>query len=89
MPRQRLNYLLETGPGILRERDAATCGHCQRQMILTPSPGEGVVLRVEPKCSGCGKFVCEECKRIAGCDTWERKMERQEARAKLLRAMEG
>jgi hypothetical protein len=87
--RQRWNYLVETGPfGVVREADLATCGHCNRQVVLTPEPGEGVICRVDPKCWSCQKVVCEECKRsLEPCKTWERRMEEQESHARLRRAI--
>lgn len=78
-------YLLEQGPGgVVREADSSTCGHCQRVTFLRPQPS-GVVVR-PARCGCCQAAVCEECYG-KGCDPWEKQMERQEARARMLRAI--
>lgn len=86
---QRLNYLVEQGPGILREQDLASCGHCQFQMQVQPATNGQVISRVLPPCHGCGKYICGECKKLGRCDPWEKKMERMEAREQLRKAILG
>lgn len=88
---RRFNYLIETGPtGTVREADFATCGHCQYQMQVQPPKDARIVVRVDPPCSGCGKYICHVCKAQGGpCKTWERKMEEAEKRARLRAAVEG
>jgi hypothetical protein len=83
MPTPHRGYLLVAGPqGVERERDTATCGHCQHVMQLPPPKDGRIIVRVDPPCNGCGKFICSEC-RGKGCDPWEEQMRRQEARFRL------
>jgi len=85
---QKANYLIVTGPnGIEDEADLYCCSHCQRQMRVKPAAHGQVISRVLPPCLGCGKFICGECKALGGCDVWEKKMERSEARYALRKSM--
>lgn len=90
-------YLVETDRDsgkVVRANDTATCGHCGLPMVLPPSKSAQVVVRVDAPCSGCRKFVCGQCKaegakRVVSCITWEKTMERIEARDKLIRSILG
>jgi hypothetical protein len=82
---RRFGYLVEQGPGILRETDTSTCGHCQRVMMVRPSTDGRIIVRVLPPCPGCGKFICDVCVKQGFCDPWEKQMERMEARDRMLR----
>jgi hypothetical protein len=86
---QKLNYVVEKGPGILREQDLASCGHCQMQMAVKPATHGQIISRLLPPCHGCGKFICNVCMAAQRCDPWEKKMERAEAKARLRSAILG
>lgn len=83
---RRFNYAVEMGPGIHREMDLASCGHCQHQMMVPPSKDGRIIVRVAPTCSGCGKFICNECYG-KGCEPWEKQMEKMEARERMLNSI--
>lgn len=83
---RHFGYLIEQGPeGILQEYDVATCAHCQFQMMIKPSTDGKIIVRVDPPCWGCKKHICQQCKEKGGCDPWEKQMERQESRARMLK----
>lgn len=85
---QRFNYVIVQGPGgIEDEADLATCGHCQAQMRVPPAKDGHVISRVLPPCTGCGKFICGECKAKERCEPWEKQMERSERRYALRKSL--
>ena len=87
---RRFGYLIEQGPGgVANECDTATCGHCQFVMQLPPAPHGQVIVRVASPCGMCGKFICDRCHAKGECVPWEKEMERREARARMLRTIEG
>lgn len=75
--------------GSVRRGETFTCSHCN-------SPEEfkddrGTKFEAPALCSKCGpKMICKRCARIVDltgkCVVWEKRMERIEARAKLLKA---
>ncbi len=85
---QRFNYYCETGPGgIIAEHDMVTCGHCQAQMIVPPSKKGQVIVRIASPCGGCHKFICNVCQAKGGCHPFEKWLEAQERRGKMLAAI--
>lgn len=78
------------------ERDTASCCHCNA--IIFVKPGTGATVYVEPQrqgpdkeepgasCYRCMKAVCLACHAKGRCLPFERKIERQEARGRMLRA---
>lgn len=82
---RRFGYLVEQGPGLLKENDTATCGHCQFVMVLPPAPQGKIIVRVASPCGMCGKFICDRCKAKGICDPWEKQMERMERADALAR----
>lgn len=84
---QRLNEVQVTGPTGTVVTPLATCGHCQYQLAIEPSRSAHIIVRIAAPCGGCGKYLCGPCRATGGCDPWEKKMERMEARDRLLRAM--
>ncbi len=88
-PARHFSYLVEkdrySGKAV-HEADTATCRHCSHVMVLPPAKDGHIIVRVQP-CSICGGFICNECQKKGGCDPWEKWMEREEARARLHRAI--
>ena len=92
-------YLLVSGPGEHIEYDTITCSHCNGVVIVKPGTAATTYLikdqfsgltNEEPgaACRVCMKAVCLRCcDSTGGCVVWERKMERMEARARLLRSV--
>jgi hypothetical protein len=87
--RQPQGYTIVTGPGPgAGERDTFTCAHCNRVKVVKP------MMRAEDMggiCHLCGdknrpSFICELCLG-KGCDPFEKKMKRWEARDRLIREM--
>lgn len=74
-----------SGPwGETTELPTFTCGHCQNvrrvQPMCDPADLGGL-------CKICMRVVCEFCVG-KGCDPFEKKLERQEARGRALRWMD-
>ena len=83
---QGYSTLFEPGRPV-QETDTFTCGHCQ--CIVTVPP------RTDPAnlgglCKLCDKLICPHCyqHQMKGnpCVTWEKRMERAEARDRFLRS---
>ena len=90
-------YFLSTDPDPTKskgqqaavERDTFTCGHCNTIVFVKPlcsaneMPG-GL-------CWGCRRFICDPCEaeriKTNTCDVIEKKLERWEARNRLLSAV--
>jgi len=84
----------------LAEADTITCGHCQRVVFIKPGLGATVYLIYSPTtglwteeagagCHVCGSPVCLSCHDKRTCTPWEKQMEAQEQRARLLTAVLG
>lgn len=82
---QKKGYASITTPdGRVREADTFTCGHCQRIVHVKAgaSPYE-----MGGACSICGTLVCPKCVG-QGCDPFEEKLKRMEARMDAQRSYE-
>lgn len=83
MPRRgHLGYVWIGQEKGARERDIAGCGHCQKQMDVTP--GQSGVSASVDMCRACMRFVCPDCNlalQSGTCTTWERAFEKMEQRA--------
>jgi hypothetical protein len=80
-------YAIRTDPVLgISETDTRTCGHCQRVDAIKPfcDPAE-----VGGLCYVCNRYICLRCHGLATCDPIERKLERNEARGRLLRDITG
>ena len=68
-------YEIETGPGLIRESDTATCQHCNRVFYVKPlcDPADAGGL-----CKSCMGLICPACVDLGGCDPTEKKIERIE-----------
>lgn len=77
-------YLVVIGQEKKAEADTFTCCHCQRVVLVKPKapPAE-----CGGWCGRCAKLICGPCAARPGCDPFERKLERVEARARLLAAL--
>lgn len=84
MPSQRLTgYVRITGPDGTREHETFTCAHCQRIVHVPPRADPASMGGV---CKQCMGLICPACAARGRCDPFERKLEREEARARLLRS---
>jgi hypothetical protein len=80
-------YAIRTDPVLgISETDTRTCGHCQKVDAIRPfcDPAE-----VGGLCYVCNRYICLRCHGLATCDPIERKLERNEARGRLLRDITG
>jgi hypothetical protein len=77
-------YAVITDPDApVREIDTFTCGHCNRVVHVPP--------RCDPatlggQCKMCMTLICPACAGKPGCDPFEKKLERMEARGRALRS---
>lgn len=68
--------------GIRKERDTATCFHCNRVVHIRP--------KMDPAdmgglCKLCMKFICPKCVGF-GCTPFEKKLEAWESRDRAIRS---
>lgn len=80
-----LGYLVQENvdTGKREETDTFTCGHCNK-MVLIKAKRAVIAIR---KCGGCQRHVCAACHGMAKCDVIEKKLERIEARDRLLKVL--
>jgi len=81
-------YVVSTGPEGTVERDTLRCCHCQRHIIVPPGPpkpGE----ELYGVCRQCHSITCPPCAALGTCTPWEKQLERQEARGRMLKAILG
>lgn len=84
--RQR-GYEVVTGPDGRRvEQETFTCGHCSQIVTV---PNRAAADEVGGFCRVCMSMVCPGCLATDRCDPYERKLERIEARERLLRSVLG
>lgn len=69
--------------GIVVEVYASTCAHCQH---ITEFPSLKAMTDHVDVCRSCMRLICLRCVGKP-CRPWEREMERQEARGRMLRDM--
>ena len=80
-PRQ---YAVLTEPLGHQEFESQTCNHCnaavvaESQQRFRNAEGLGDLGRV---CAVCGKWICDRCLTIGGCDPWKQQMKRMEGEA--------
>lgn len=68
----------------VQEQDSFTCGHCSKVVFVGPGQkGEDV----GGLCKCCMNLICGPCVDLMVCDVFERKLERAEARDRMLRQM--
>lgn len=72
--------------GSMVERDSFTCCHCQRVVFVAPKAAPA-------DCGGwcfrCGKPQCPSCVADGRCTPFEKRLERAEARGRMLAAITG
>jgi hypothetical protein len=74
-------YAITTEPGKPDvEEDTITCGHCNGISFVPAG------CQPADTCRMCMRYICEACVKLARCDPFEKKLERIEARDRLLRA---
>ena len=69
--------------GVRQEADTFTCHHCNTIVVVKP--------KCDPcdlggMCRICEKMICPSCVDIGKCDPFEKKLERIEARDRILRS---
>jgi hypothetical protein len=78
-------YAIRTDPLLgVSETDTRTCGHCQRVDAIKPFCDPASVGGL---CYCCNRYICVKCHHLAVCDVIEKKLERSEARGRLLASM--
>lgn len=81
--RKAQGYAVLFGPNdSTRECDTFTCAHCQFVVFVKPKcdPSEAGGF-----CRLCFKHICGPCADKGACDPFEKKLERMEARGRLMR----
>lgn len=76
-------YAVSIGDDGVKEFDTFTCCHCSVIVFLKPNSDPGGFCRL------CMKPACAKCADTGKCDPFEKKLEREERRAQLMRAMKG
>lgn len=84
---RHFGYLMEMGPHGLREADTSTCGHCNRVTQVPPAKNGQVIVRLAAPCGGCHRLVCQECAAAGVCRPFEKWLEEQERRERMLGAL--
>lgn len=69
--------------GVTKEKDTITCAHCGKLVFVDPPPAPppGGFCRVEMK------PVCGPCADLGRCTPFEKKLEEQERRGRMLAAI--
>ena len=70
--------LVDPATPVAQEWDTITCWHCQRIVFLKKDPGAW--------CMRCMRAICVTCDNGA-CVPFEKRLERQEQRGRMLRQM--
>jgi hypothetical protein len=83
-PGRARGYYRETGPEGTVEHETFTCAHCQRLVKCSVPPNPDID---GWNCRQCFARICRYCASKQVCDPFERKLERIEARASLLKAV--
>ncbi len=81
--RQTASYSILTGPddAVLEEFDLAQCCHCGLHFRIRPGSG-----MTRGWCTMCGQITCGSI-RCQSCEPFEKKLQREWARARLLQAL--
>lgn len=80
-------YLAVFNPdGSKEEHDSFTCAHCQRVVLVRTKASAA---ECGGWCGRCAKPICPACAQKQGCTPFEKKLERIEARGRLLQAVTG
>jgi len=79
----RHGVLITSGPDGVIEEDTFACGHCGCIVTVKPmcDPAD-----MGGRCTCCDSLICKHCV-DKGCDPMEKKLDRWEARARLLESM--
>jgi hypothetical protein len=64
------------------ERDTFTCFHCNTIVLIEPPPAPPV----GGFCRLCMRDICTKCTDYGACTPFEKKLEKMEARERLLKA---
>lgn len=67
-----------------KERDTFTCCHCNKIVFIEPKADPSTLGGF---CRLCMKGVCPTCHNKGTCTPFEKKMEKDEARARLLKSI--
>lgn len=66
------------------ETDTFTCGHCQK---IVPVPPRCDPADLGGLCKVCMRLVCPVCHGQGSCTPFEKRIEQQEAKGRMLRSM--
>jgi hypothetical protein len=78
-------YALWTDPsGVAQERDTFTCAHCNSVVFVEPAKDPA---SLGGFCRLCMKNVCAKCADAGKCEPFEKKLEKMEARSRLLKSI--
>ena len=83
---RQYGYVVTVGPDVQNgkvEQDLFTCGHCQK--VVTFEPGQ-MPEDAGGMCKQCSRLICKGCYFKQGCDVFEKKLDRMEARLDFLRS---
>jgi hypothetical protein len=70
----------------IQESDTFTCVHCQQVVLVRPKASAS---ECGGWCGRCAKPICPKCAAKSGCTPFEKKLERAESRARMLKAISG
>lgn len=87
MSRRAQGEALVVGPGKTVGAETFTCKHCNRVVLLHDLKTGNRTAEQGVMCTMCMRPVCVQCAERAVCDPFEKKLERSEARGRLLAAM--
>lgn len=76
-------YLVTTGPHGITEASTFTCGHCQKIVMVRAKERPEDIGGL---CYVCDRMICPHCVG-QGCRPFEKDLEAQEARGRMLRDM--
>lgn len=68
--------------GRCHSQDGFLCGHCQKAVTVKPFENAATA---NGFCSTCMSVICRQCAARGGCWPWEKAMEKEEARQRMLR----
>jgi hypothetical protein len=81
---RKAGYLVITSDSGTTENDTFGCAHCNSVVIVTtgrPAEESG------GWCLHCSKCICKGCATLGRCTPFEKKLDRYEKRAAMLRSM--
>ena len=81
--RTRVGYSIVSGPDGTIKEDTFTCVHCNNVVFIKKNAS---LAEMGGVCRLCMDHVCPACDAKGTCDPFEKKLERMEARDRLIRS---